>query len=40
MKLFGFGLFGQAITAAGVGAALMLSVSASHAQAGGPVCRF
>jgi hypothetical protein len=32
MKLFGSGLFGQAITAAGVGAALLLSVSAGHAQ--------
>ena len=34
MKLFGSGLFGQAIKAAGVGAALMLSVSAGHAQSG------
>ena len=34
MKLFDSGLFGQAIKAAGVGAALMLSVSASHAQSG------
>jgi hypothetical protein len=34
MKLFGSSLFGQAITAAGVGAALMLSVSAGHAQSG------
>ena len=34
MKLFGSGLFGQAIRAAGVGAALMLSVSAGHAQSG------
>lgn len=34
MKLSGFGLFGQAIKAAGVGAALLLSVSASHAQSG------
>jgi len=32
MKLFDSGLFGQAIKAAGVGAALMLSVSAGHAQ--------
>jgi hypothetical protein len=32
MKLFGSSLFGQAITAAGVGAALLLSVSAGHAQ--------
>ncbi len=34
MKLFGSGLFGQAIKAAGVGAALMLSASAGHAQSG------
>ena len=34
MKLFGSRLFGQAIKAAGVGAALMLSVSVSHAQSG------
>ncbi len=34
MKLSRFGLFGQAIMAAGVGAAFMLSVSASHAQSG------
>src|SRR5260221_1724448 len=34
MKLFGSRLFGQAIKAAGVGAALVLSVSVSHAQAG------
>ncbi len=34
MKLSGFGLFGQAIKTAGVGAALMLLVSASHAQSG------
>ena len=34
MKLFGSGLFGQAIMAAGIGAALMLSVSAGHAQSG------
>src|SRR5258707_15616785 len=32
MKLFGSSLFGQAIKAAGVGAALMLSVSAGYAQ--------
>src|ERR1700719_3446844 len=32
MKLFHSGLFGQAIKAAGVGAALMLSVAAIHAQ--------
>src|ERR1700720_1313992 len=34
MKLFGSSLFGQAIRAAGVGAAFMLSVSAGHAQSG------
>jgi hypothetical protein len=34
MKLFAPGLFGQSIKAAGVAAALMLSVSASHAQSG------
>ena len=34
MKLFGSRIFGQAMTAAGVGAALMLSVSAGHAQSG------
>ncbi|WP_291689052.1 hypothetical protein [Bradyrhizobium sp.] len=34
MKLFGSGLFGQALKAAGVGAVLMLSVTASHAQSG------
>ena len=32
MKLFGSGLFGQTIMAAAVGAALMFSTSASHAQ--------
>ena len=32
MKLFGSSLFGQAIRAAGVGAALMLSMSAGYAQ--------
>jgi len=40
MKLFGFGLLGQAFTAAGVGAVLMMSVTASHAQAGGPFAGF
>src|SRR5437879_2965827 len=40
MKLFGSSLLGQAIKAAGVGAALMLSVSASHAQASGPFAGF
>ncbi len=34
MKLFGSSLLGQAIKTAGVGAALMLSVSAAHAQSG------
>src|ERR1700721_299505 len=32
MKLFGSSLFGHAIKAAGIGAALMLSVSAGHPQ--------
>jgi hypothetical protein len=40
MKLFGSSLFGQAITAAGVGAALMLSVSTGHAQSSGPFAGF
>ena len=40
MKRFGFGFFGQALTAAGVGAALMMSVTASHAQAAGPFAGF
>ena len=40
MKLFGSSLFGQAITAAGVGAALMLSVSAGNAQNSGPFAGF
>jgi hypothetical protein len=34
MNLFDSGLFGQAIKSAGIGAALMLSVSAGHAQSG------
>jgi hypothetical protein len=34
MKPFGSSFLGQAIRAAGVGAALMLSVAASHAQSG------
>jgi hypothetical protein len=34
MKLFGSSLFAQGIRAAGVGAALMLSLSASYAQSG------
>src|SRR5215475_11021109 len=40
MKLFGSSLFGQAITAAGVGAALLLSVSAGQAQSPGPFAGF
>ena len=40
MKMFGSKLFGQALTAAGVGAALMLSVTAGHAQAAGPFAGF
>ena len=40
MKLFGSSLFGQAIKAAGVGAALMLSVSTSQAQSSGPFAGF
>ena len=34
MKLFGSNLSGQAIKAAGVGAVLMMSISAGHAQSG------
>src|SRR3989442_3772523 len=34
MKLFGSSVFGQALAAARVGAALILSVGTSHAQAG------
>ena len=40
MKLFGSSLFGQAITATAVGAALMLSVSAGQAQSSGPFAGF
>jgi hypothetical protein len=40
MKLFGSSLFDQAIKAASVGAALMLSVSAGHAQSSGPFAGF
>ena len=40
MKLFGSSLFGQAITAAGIGAALMLSVSTGQAQSSGPFAGF
>ncbi len=40
MKLFGSSLLGQAVGAAGVGAALLLSVSAGQAQSGGPFAGF
>lgn len=40
MNLFGSGLRGQAIKAAGVGAALMVSVSAGVAQSSGPFAGF
>jgi len=40
MKLFGSSLFGQAITAASFGAALLLSVSAGQAQSSGPFAGF
>jgi hypothetical protein len=40
MKLFGFSLSGRAITAAGAGAALMLSVAAGSAQSSGPFAGF
>ncbi|MBV9559640.1 MAG: hypothetical protein JOY90_04145 [Bradyrhizobium sp.] len=40
MKWFGFGLSGQAIRAAGIGTALLLSVSAGHAQSSGPFAGF
>jgi hypothetical protein len=41
MKRFGSRLFGQAIIAAGVGAAMMLSVTAGYAQSGsGPFAGF
>jgi hypothetical protein len=40
MRLFGSGLLGQAVGAAGVGAALLLSVSAGQAQSGGPFASF
>ena len=40
MKLFGTGLFGQTVTAAGVGAALLLAVTAGHAQSSGPFAGF
>ena len=40
MKRFGSSLYGQALRAVGVGAALMLSASAVHAQASGPFSGF
>jgi hypothetical protein len=40
MKQFGARLFGQAVRAAGVGAVLMLSVTAGHAQSSGPFAGF
>lgn len=40
MRLFGSSLLGEAVKAVGVGAALMLSVSAGHAQSGGPFAGF
>ncbi|MBR1122207.1 hypothetical protein JQ628_11835 [Bradyrhizobium lablabi] len=40
MKLFGSGLFGQTVTAAGVGAALLFAVTAGHAQSSGPFAGF
>src|SRR5436853_643980 len=40
MKIFGSSRFGRALTVAGVGAALMLSVSAGYTQAGGPFAGF
>jgi len=40
MKLCGSSLFGQAIKAASVGAALLLSVSAGQAQSSGPFAGF
>jgi len=40
MNLFASSLFGRAFTAAGVGAALLLSVSAGNTQASGPFAGF
>jgi len=40
MKLSGFGLSGQALKAAAIGAALMFAVSAGHAQSSGPFAGF
>ena len=40
MKLFGSGLIARGVKAAGIGAALMLSVSAGYAQSGSPFAGF
>jgi hypothetical protein len=40
MKMFGCSPFGQTIKAAGIGAVLMLSLSAGHAQSGSPFAGF
>jgi hypothetical protein len=40
MKLFGYNRAGQALKAAGLGAALMLSASLVHAQSSGPFAGF
>ena len=40
MNLFASSHFGRAVTAAGVGAALLLSVSAGHRPVGGPFAGF
>src|SRR5271165_5507364 len=40
MQLFGSAAFARGAKAAGIGAALMLSVSAGHAQSGGPFAGF
>jgi len=40
MNLFASSLVGPALTAAGIGAALLLSVSAGNSQAGGPFAGF
>ena len=40
MKLFGSARFARGAKAAGIGAALILSVSAGHAQSGGPFAGF
>src|SRR5881275_1747570 len=40
MKLFGSSLLGQAVAAAGIGAAVLLQVSAGQAQSSGPFAGF